>query len=370
MAHYFLFYALQLIKTNYLVAPAFTINTAGMKKILFLLLYGLSTTSAKAQYETYTHVYPISEDAQVRWISSYSPYETIRFEAQPLIKFSFYNNFVKRLPDTTKRHSFAQYLEFRPQFRLYAEESQPIKTPSYRIFLGTQHLFRLTSKQPSAVQFLGFALQTGHYSNGQNKCAFALNQTDGGAVCTATYRSITDTTNLSAMLNRENGNYSMNLTELTFHYRHFSLDATNHAKQAHALSLKYEINHKGILGIADFDLVSDQDLRLLGRHRLQLDYAYTFTFRVSRKSAIYQRLRLKQSIEAVLDAHPHINPIRTETSVVFYPASVVSALGLSLSYIYGHDNYNYRIVDAGSQFTVGLTWDLFPPVALGKTEVR
>ncbi len=112
-----------------------------MKHSLIILFSLISFSRCMAQYEAYSHVYPIAEDPNVRWISSYSPYEKIQFEANPIIKFSFYNNFVKRLADTTKLHSMAQYLDFRPQFRLFKEESQPIKTPCYRIFLGTQHLF-------------------------------------------------------------------------------------------------------------------------------------------------------------------------------------------------------------------------------------
>ncbi|MGB0368602.1 MAG: hypothetical protein ACPGD8_04305, partial [Flavobacteriales bacterium] len=320
----------------------------------FLLL--ISVYSCQAQFEKYSHVYPISEDANVRWISNYSKYETIRFEANPLIKFSFYNNFAKRLPDTTKLHAMAQYIDFGPQFRLYSEKSQPIKTPSYRIFLGTQHMFRLKTKNAKAVQLIGFAFQSGHYSNGQSKCTFAEDENDGGAICNAIYNSITDTTDLSALLNRKNGNYSMNLTEITVNYRFNTLGDSNYAKHAHSVSLGYEINHKGIFGVADVDLVSDADLELIGRHRINVKYEYALNFKLVKKSKISQRIRAKQTLEAIIGAHPHINPIRTETALTFYPLSTVSALGLSFSYIYGHDNYNFRLVDSGSQFTVGLTW--------------
>ena len=335
-----------------------------MKGLIATFLYSILTLSCFAQFEKYSHVYPITEDASVRWMSNYSEYETIRFEANPLIKFSFYNNFVKRLADTTKLHSFAQYIDFRPQFRLYSEKSQPIKTPSYRIFLGTQHMFRLKTKQTDAVQFVGFAFQSGHHSNGQSKCTFAEDENDGGSVCNAIYNSITDTTNLSALLNRKNGNYSMNLTEITVNYRFSKLGQNSYAKQTHSVSIGYVINHKGIFGIADVDLVSDGDLDLIGRHRLQLAYEYALAFRIVKKSKVYQRIRFKQNLDAIFRAHPHINPIRAETSAIFYPASTVSALGLAFSYVYGHDNYNFRIVDSGHQFTVGLTWDMFPPVKL------
>ncbi|MFT4594756.1 MAG: hypothetical protein ACI9UR_000800 [Bacteroidia bacterium] len=335
-----------------------------MKFLVAVLLSIISVNSCVAQYEAYSHIYPITEDPNVRWISNYSSYESIQFEANPVMKLSFHNNFAKRLKDTTKLHSHAQYIDFRPQFRLYSEESQPIKTPSYQIFLGTQHMFRLKSKQPHAVQFIGFALQSGHYSNGQNKCAFAVDRFDGGAVCDTVYSSINAETDLSALLNRKNGNFSVNLTEITVNYRFNKINAESYAKLSHSVSLGYVIYHKGIFGIADVDLVSDEDLKILGQHRLNLSYEFTLAFRIARKSKIYQRVRLKQKMETVFGSHPHINPLRLESSATLYPVSTVSALGLVFSYIYGHDNYNYRIVDSGSQFTVGLTWDLFPPVKL------
>lgn len=335
-----------------------------MRNFIVLILLAISVQQSFAQFEKYSHVYPITQDPSVRWMSSYSPYETIQFEANPIIKFSFYNNFVKRLPDTTKLHSMAQYIDFRPQFRLYKEESQPIKTPSYRIFLGTQHMFRLRSKKSNQVQLIGFALQSGHHSNGQSKCTFDGSKFDDSPRCNAIYDQITDTTDLSRILNRSNGNYSMNLSELTINYRFNTLNEEGYAKHSHSVSLGYVIRHKGIFGIADVDLVSDGDLNLIGRHVLNFQYDYAFTFRLVRKSNVWQRIRAKQNFEAVFDAHPHINPIRTETTLIFYPLSTVSALGISFSYIYGHDNYNYRIVDSGSQFTTGITWDLFPPVKL------
>jgi hypothetical protein len=335
-----------------------------MNKLLTFLVLCLSSTSCIAQYEAYSHVYPITEDPSVRWMSNYSKYEKIQFEANPLIKFSFYNNFVKRLPDTTKLHSMAQYLDFRPQFRLYKEESQPIKTPSYRIFLGTQHVFRLKNKHENVAQFIGFAYQTGHYSNGQSKCTFVVDEWDGGRICDSVYAQIDDNTDLSALLNRKNGNFSVNLTEITANYRFNKLGSNGFAKQSHSINLGYVVYHKGMLGFIDVDLVSDADLQILGQHRLNVSYEYTRSFRFSRKTNVYQRIRLKQQLEAIIGAHPHINPIRLETVATLYPASVVSALGLTFSYIYGHDNYNFRVIDSGQQFTVGLTWDLFPPVKL------
>lgn len=320
--------------------------------------------SCYAQFEKYSHIYPITEDANVRWLSNYSPYETIQVEANPIVKFSFYNNFVKRFADTTKLHSMAQYIDFRPQFRLYNENSKPIKTPCYRIFLGTQHFFRLKPIKENSTHFLGFAVQSGHYSNGQSRCAFAEDENDSGSICNSVYDSISNETDLSALLNRRNGNFSVNLSEFTVQYRFHNMDLNGYAKRSHSVSLGYVIYHKGIFGIADFDLVSDADLDIIGQHRLKFEYDFAHTFKLVKKSTVAQRIRFQQKVESTFGAHPHITPVRSESIISFYPASVVSALGISFSYIYGFDNYNFRMVDSGHQFAVGLTWDLNPPTRL------
>lgn len=334
-----------------------------MKSIITTILISFSA-SCYAQFEKYSHIYPITEDANVRWLSSYSPYEIIQAEGNPIVKFSFYNNFVKRFADTTKLHSMAQYLDFRPQFRLYDENSKPIKTPCYRIFLGTQHFFRLKRNKKRTTHFVGFAVQSGHYSNGQSRCAFAEDENDSGRICDSIYSSISENSDLSAMLNRRNGNFSVNLSEFTAQYRFHFLDMTGCAKQTHVVSLGYVVFHKGVLGIADFDLVSDEDLDIIGRHRLKFEYDFAQTFKLVKKSKVAQRIRFQQKVETIFGAHPHVNPLRSESIISFYPASVVSALGVAVSYIYGFDNYNFRIVDSGHQFSVGLTWDLNPPVRL------
>jgi len=73
-----------------------------------------------------------------------------------------------------------------------------------------------------------------------------------------------------------------------------------------------------------------------------------------------------QQFEVIIGAHPHVNPLRMETSVTYYPLQAAKSLGFVLSYIYGHDNYNYRFVDAGHQVAVGVSYDLFPPVKLSQ----
>lgn len=312
-------------------------------------------------------VYPISEDPNMRWMSSYSPYETIMLEANPIVKFSMYNNFVKRMADTTKLHSMAQYFDFSPQLRIYTDTSYPVKTPSYRIELGTQHMFRLKSQKPHVTQFIGFALRTGHYSNGQDKCSFSENVEDGTEACDSVYRTIDNNTDLSAILNRKNGNFSTNLTQLTISYRYSKLNKESIAKRTHVFSVGYSLYHDRLLGIFKIGGYSDADIQIFANHRLYAGYEYSMTFSLSKKRGIYQRFRWKHQLEVIVGAHPHVNPIRFESSATYYPFQVLRSFGIMASHIIGHDNYNYRLVDSGQQFTIGITWDLFPPIRLSNS---
>lgn len=335
-----------------------------MKHLGLIFFSVLAALSVHAQYENYMQVYPITEDPNVRWMSSYSPYETIMLEANPLVKFSLYNNFVKRMADTTKLHSMAQYFDFSPQLRIYTDTSYPVKTPSYRIELGTQHMFRLNSHRPHVAQFIGFALRSGHYSNGQAKCSFSEKVEDGTEACDSVYRTIDNNTDLSAILNRKNGNFSTNLTQLTISYRYSKLNGASLAKRTHVFSAGYSFYHDRLLGIFKIGGYSDADIKIFGKHRVYAGYEYSMTFSISKKRVIYQRFRWKHQLEVIIDAHPNVFPVRLESSVMYYPFQILRSFGIMVSHIIGHDNYNYRFVDAGQQFTVGITWDLFPPIKL------
>lgn len=104
-----------------------------MLKILILVLFLLlSFCSANAQigFNDYAQFYPIGEDPNIRFMTSYTKEETILFEANPTVRFGFYNNFMKGLMNS-KKHTQAWYTSFRSQLRMYTDNSKPVKTPSY-----------------------------------------------------------------------------------------------------------------------------------------------------------------------------------------------------------------------------------------------
>ena len=129
-------------------------------KLISLLLF--ISICCHGQMNMFLQYYPISEQPNIRYMSSYTKQETILFEANPIVKYSFYNNFYENLVNNRKCAS-AYYLSFRPQLRMYISNSKPVRTPSYRIFVGTQHMFRLT--QSTTVQdFAGFSVES-YYKN-------------------------------------------------------------------------------------------------------------------------------------------------------------------------------------------------------------
>ena len=304
-------------------------------------------------------VYPIGDDPNIRYMTSYTIQETILFEANPILRLSVYNNFVKGLLNGYN-HTQAWYVSFRPALRMYEDNSKPVRTPSYRILLATQHLFRLKDTQPQRTPFIGFSLESGHYSNGQDGAAFSEKFTDGSKESDIIYGTINSSTNLSALLNRRSANFSTNMTELILNWRIYALDSDYVAAQMHSVNIGYVLYHNRFLGIADFGGYTPEDIRIYGRNRFLGSYEY---MKVLEKCQD-RRISVKQNIEYIYKPHSSVEPVRLETSFTFYPFPKSKAIGFLTSYIYGHDNYNYRFVDSGHQFSVGLTWSQFTPMKL------
>lgn len=323
--------------------------------LLQVLLLSTGLVCAQKSFNDFVQAYPIGDEPNMRYLSSYTKQETMLFEANPIVRYSFYNNFVKSLMNDST-HMQGWYISFRPQLRMYTDNSKPVKTPSYRTYLGTQHMFRLPNKSDSTQQFLGFSLESGHYSNGQVMSAFSEKYPDGSKESDSIYNTITSATKLSDILNRNSGNFSTNLTELILNYRCYGLDDNYQPKSMHSINLGYTLYHDLFLGLLDFGGYSDQDIKLYGKHRFLLTYEYMRVFEHWKN----RRLNLKQSFEWIEKPHASVNRLRMESSCTLYPFSSNKTMGVVASYIYGHDNYNFRFVDSGHQFSVGLCWSQFP----------
>ena len=321
-----------------------------------LLITSLEVVAQKG-FEGYHSVYPIGDDPSINIATSYAEQETILFEANPNVSYSYYNNFIKELDGGDKKRMQAYYISFRPQLRMYTEKSMPVKTPSYRALFATQQFFKMKNHN-----LFGFSLESGHYSNGQTGCAFSEFYEDGSQQCAEVYRSFTPQTDLSAMLNRRSGNFSTNLTELIVNYRWNCFtnagDGDDIPIEVHSLKAGTLIFHDRFLGVLNFGGYSPEDIRIMGRYRHLLGYEY---IRMLQKGRWYS---LAANTEYIQGAHEHVNPFRGEFSFSIFPAKRMKEFGVFVSYIYGHDNYNFRFVDAGHQLALGVKWSRFPPVAV------
>lgn len=316
-----------------------------------LLLAGILAVSSIAFAQPtnnliFNQVYPISEPTAMGWKSSMVKSETILFEATPNVRFSFHNNIYERLTNGDN-HGHAYYASFRPQIRMYTDNSVPVKMPSYRILVGTQHLWRLPNDNLFSV-----SLESGHFSNGQNGCTFDTLYADASRQSDSVIAKINSKTNLSNILNRKNGEFSTDLTELIFNYRIIdSMDGNYVPLRFLSLSAGATYYHDNFLFVLPFGGYADNLIPIYGHWRFMWSYEYTHELGKNSMS-------IGQYWEYIADAHPFVNPLRLETKLSYTLRK--SNIGFFATYIYGHDNYNIRFVDSGNQFGVGVMWGTFP----------
>jgi len=326
-----------------------------MKKLFTILSIALlqaTSTDAQHNFNGFSQYYPIGEGPNINLRTSYVKSETILFEANPTVRYSFYNDMQKKLGEN-RNHAHAYYIAARPQLRMYTDSSLPVKMPAYRVLLSTQQLWRVKDHN-----LFSFSIESGHYSNGQSGCAFNELYTDGSRECDSVYSLITDDTDLSAILNRRNGNFSTNMTELLFNYRINRLDDDDMPDRVHSITFGATLFHDRFLGIFDFGGYSDADIKIYGRFRFHAGYEYE---RVLNNG---MRLSVSENMELISKPHKSVNPFRSVTTVTWFPKKLVKEFGVYMSYVFGHDNYNFRFVDSGHQGVIGITWSGFPPFAL------
>ena len=246
-------------------------------------------------------------------------------------------------------------LLFQPHIRMYTENSLPVKTPSYKLLLGLQGLVKTKNNN-----FFAWAFESGHYSNGQSGCAFGSGLVDESVECNQVHSTINDNSDLSALLNRTNGNFSTNTTKLSFNFRLNNLSVTDKPYKVHSFSTSWELYHNKMLGVFDKGGYTDFDVGIYGRNRFNFEYEFIHTYT--------RRFRYSLGIktEIIQGAHPYVKPFRGELNFTCYPFN--KDVGLFATYITGHDNYNYRFVDSGNQLSIGLTWDWFTPFEIKRAE--
>ncbi|WP_103070542.1 hypothetical protein [Aquimarina sediminis] len=322
------------------------------------LLIGQSSKDSlniKTTYSDFKEYYPIHVKPSISYLSNTSEFEDILFDAKPIVYYSFYNNMRHIMQNSDHKLSYAAYALFQPHIRMFSENSLPVKTPSYRLLFGFQGLVKTQNNN-----FFAWALESGHYSNGQSGCAFGAGLEDESEECRQIHLTINDQSNLSALLNRTNGNFSTNITKLSANFRLNNLNKEDKPYKVHSFSVSWELYHNLMFGFIDKGGYSDFDIDIYGRNRFGFEYEFIHTYT--------QKIRYSLGVktEIIQGAHPFVEPFRGELNFTWYPFN--RDIGVFAAFITGHDNYNYRLVDSGNQFSVGITWDWFTPFEIKRAE--
>lgn len=325
--------------------------------LLFFLVHCLfSPSRLLAQINSddsgFKDYYPISKRPYLSGGIGNNPYERIIFDAKPVVYYGIYNDIREALSKDTIVPGDAVYINLQPHLRLYNENSKPVKTPSYKAFLGWQRILSTRNNN-----FFTAALESGHYSNGQTGAAFSTAFEDGTEGGNAAYDRITDDTNLAEILNRDNGNFSTNLTRLSLNYRINRFDSLAKPTKIHSFTLTYQLYHDKFLGLFSFGGYNPNDIDLYGRHRLELTYGYTGYLKKARYS-------IEQEVYLHFGRHPSADFYRSETRGLFYPWD--NDFGFFAEFSFGFDDYNYRFVDSYPRLSFGMTWDWFTPFVVKK----
>jgi len=319
-----------------------------MKNVLGILMLscfiGLAQKDSSSGFKEY---YPISVRPELSVGVGNNQYEQILLEAKPVVYYGIYNNLRAALNKDTISNGDAIYLSFQPEFRIYDEESKPVKTPSYKLLVGWQKIFKT-----NADNFLTAGIESGHYSNGQAGSAFSTEFDDNSPESRALYDSFTDDTDLAALLNRRTGNFSTNLTRFSINYRLNTFNEDNIPQRIHSITATYQLYHNKFLGVAEFGGYNPEDIDIYGRHRIELGYEFTEHYKS-------MRYTLSEQLVYHFGSHPSSSPVRSESKAIIYPWD--SDLGFVAQLSFGRDDYNYRFLDSYTRFSVGITWDWFTP---------
>lgn len=318
--------------------------------IVFFIMQMSIFSTAQMSSNFYRQYLPINTHAQLSYLSPGTSLETILFDAQPIARYHVYNDIMKKnLRVEPVGRAF--YISFRPQIRMYNSQSNPVRTPSYKIALGSQWS-KLFHKSNTRAHQLAISLESGHYSNGQPNCFLSNQFLDGSSSCDSLYSFIAEGEDITQRVNRSSGNFSTNWTELIFQYKWMKADSENYMENiSHALRLGYTHYHNRFIIFGKFGGFSSNDIELYGSHFFHGYYEYYSYFMFNDKPVDFIFI---QSFDIVTNADPRISKLRSLSKVVIFPFG--SDLGVFGAIINGRDNYNIRFVDDVTQFQIGLTW--------------
>lgn len=250
---------------------------------------------------------------------------------------------------TGRRWAGTVTLSFEGDLRMLAQESKPVRMPSYRPNISSQ-VFHIW---PRAHPIL-LSLRTGlfHYSNGQEQCTFSSEYTDDSEACRVLTNQVSDP---QRALNDRNGNFSMNgwIAEL--------------------FGRVHQVNANGVA---------------IGHLALGVLVAGMIRKGPGAMEPALQRLYGWGQVGAALEGHRRFGwaSMTARGSIDYYPGSGaavpaaagvaefvlgpywLSGLGFFARYYGGRDFYNAFFVDRLRQFSAGIAWDGERPLKFGRAE--
>ena len=276
--------------------------------------------------------------------------EKMIFEARPTLKLPIYGNLNNDLLKG-KKYSETVHIVFDPQFRMYDDNSLPVKMPSYRAFLSAG-ILRQIGDPNSPRALVSFTVEHGHYSDGQDGCVFGSSK-DNDSLCKI-YSAMADKINVAQMLNRSSGEYSTDFVrgKLKLCYLLDSINAGCGPMMKNALevTLGYTRLVDRLLGF-DIGGYDDYASKIYPMNQLYGELAFEEYY--SCKSNRHYRLSFeyfyRPSDNSFVYAHNF-----SATAAYFFSFN----LGFFVRGEYGQDSYNVRFVDKISRMMLGIAWSM------------
>lgn len=263
--------------------------------------------------------------------------ESLVFGLQYALHLPIYSN----LRDNVlmgKHWAGAVTLSFEGALRMLANDSKPVRMPSYRPSVSGQVFYTFFGPAPIILSLRTSAF---HYSNGQERCTFDAEQDSESAGCQELIRHVSDP---SAQLNRMSGDFSMNGWLAELHGRVHELNIKGVALGHLALGVGLQGHIKRGPGAMDPPLRA-----LYGKHRLELDLE-------GKRRLGWAALTVRGGFVSFFASDRDVPRYSGSVETVIDPYWL-TGLGLFVRYFGGRDFYNAFFVDTVHQLSVGIAWD-------------
>jgi len=237
-----------------------------------------------------------------------------------------------------KHWAGAATMSFEGALRMLSAESNPVRMPSYRPSLSGQVFYAVHAEYP-----LLLALRTSvyHYSNGQEYCAFDSTLRDTSEAC---FQKIRTVENLSASLNRINGNFSTSGWLLELHGRVHAVRQNGVVASQVSVGMGYAGVFKRMPGSLDAPTRA-----LYGRGRVE-------AILEGKRRMGWASMTVRASVLHYVwgDSRVPSTAGQVEAAVAPY---WLTGMAVFVRYYGGRDSYNAFFVDRLQQFSAGLAWD-------------